>query len=207
VTLVEVMISLAASTMILGALFVSAFSIQKVLHGSETYSVSYGDQKRLSDYLGRDLRRAIEVDFTDSDGNRRPLGLETVSVQDRATLILTLPDYYQSDDPTNPNYTAPQPVTTNTGRIDYGSAGTVEVTFRKIFVGSEGSTCYVRQEAANEQVIVGSADNLTLQISLSPDGCTGLVKSWFRAPYSTIGPLVSTSEQFMLRNPIPLPGS
>lgn len=201
------MISLAASSMILGALFVSAFSIQKVLHGSETYAVTYGDQKRLSDYLGRDLRRALEIDFTDASGSRRPLGLETVTVADKSTLILTLPAYYLSDDPTSPNYTATQPVTTESGRVDYGSAATVEVTYRKIFVGAERSTCYVRQEADNEQPIVSSADNLTLQVSLSPDGCTGLVKAWFRAPYSTIGPLVSTSEEFMLRNPIPLPGS
>jgi hypothetical protein len=201
------MISLAASSVILGALFVSATAIQKVLHGSEVYAVSYGDERRISDYLGRDLRRALAIEFTDASGDRRPLGLETVTVADRSTLILTLPGYYTSDDPADPGYTTPQPVAIDDGRVDYGTAGTVEITYRKIYVGAQQSVCFVRQEAANEQPIVSSADNLTLQVSLSPDGSSGLVKAWFRAPYSTVGPLVSTADEFMLRNPVPLPGS
>lgn len=208
-TLVELMISVAASVAVLGALFYASMSIQKMLHGSETYAVSYSDQRRIIDYLGRDLRRALTVDATDTDGVRRPLAQGTVTIADRATVIVTLPGFYQSDVPADGNFDQALTVVPGDQRPEYGTDGagpapTVEIVFRKVFVAGEGSTCFVRQEAADLQVVVRQADNLYVQASLSTDGHTGLVNAWFRAPF-TSKPLVSTYDAFMLRNTPTLP--
>ena len=204
VTLVEVMISMGATMVILGALFLSSLSLQKTLHGSEVYAGSYSDQRRLIDYLGRDLRRAVGVSATDENGQRYQVAADPVTINERATLIVALPGYYQSDAPGDSRYDQPLAPVPSGASVDYGSASgpapMVEVSYRKVFTGSEKSVCFVRQEAGTAEVVVRQAESLYAQVTIAADGRSGAIKAWFRAPYSGAGPLVTTFDEFMLRN-------
>ncbi len=203
-SLPEMTVSMAASVIILGALLLSSLSIQKSLHGSEVYAGSYSDQRRVIDYLGRDLRRAVGVAATDAAGAPQPLIDRTVDVSERATIVLTLPGYYKSNAPAAGDFDEALPVVVAQNRPTYGTpsgaAPTVEVTYRKVYISRERCVCFVRREAGTDDVIVRPAEDLFLQVSLGRDGRTGLVKVWFRSAFSGPRPLVSTFDELMLRN-------
>jgi hypothetical protein len=205
-TLAEVMIGLAGSVIIVGALLFGAFGLQKSLHASELYACYQADQRRILDYLSRDLRRSIGIASTAtvSGSASTPLTAGSISVENQTALALTLPGYYQGNEPGVNNYDQPLAVVAGDDRVDYGTsaglASGVAVIFRKEYLASEGCVCFVRQEASASLVIVRHADNLHLQVTVAPDGASCLVQVSFQSPYSGVAPLVTTYDNVMLRN-------
>src|SRR6476659_9751352 len=87
-TLAEMMIALAGSIVVLGALLLSSTQLQRALYASERYGMKQSDQRRLVDYLGRDLRRAVGISATTAInglGGTRLAG-QTVMVENGTTL-------------------------------------------------------------------------------------------------------------------------
>ncbi len=206
-TVMELVISTALSSAIIAALLLSSMSLQRAMNSSRIYADAYSDQHRVTDYIGRDLRRAVGISMTNPDGIRSEVAgaPANVIIADRATLIITLPAYYRSDTRADAEYEKPLDVVADSQRIDYGtSAGIappVEVSYRKIFYGKEGSVCFVRQEAGKDEVVVRRAENLSVQVSLAAEGQDGAIKTWFRSPELGPAPLVSTFDRLLLRNP------
>lgn len=206
-SLTEVTVSLSISAIVLGTLLIGAISMRRGLHSNETYTEAYSDQRRITDYLGRDLRRAVGVACTDEDGQRIEVSSPaSVIISERATLVLTLPGYYRSDDRRHDDYDAPLEVVSGEDRLDYGTseglAPTVEVVYRKIKAAHEDSVCYVRQEAGREEeVIIRRAGSLFVQVDIGAKGQCGNIKTWFRSRDLGPAPLVSTHDQLLLRNP------
>jgi hypothetical protein len=206
-TLTEVMISMLASVAILAALLLTTISLRRGLHSNETYTGAYSDQRRVTDYIGRDLRRAVGVAYTNEAGERCELtdSATVVNIADRASLIVTLPGYYRSNTRNDNEYDAALEVVGNQERLDYGTAGslapTVEVTFRKMFFAKENCVCFVRREADTEEVIVRRADNLFVQVTIEAGAQSSSIKTWFRSRDLGPAPLVTTHDRLLLRNP------
>lgn len=203
-TLAEVQIGMALTLVILGALFTGSLGMQKALRGSEAYAAHSADQRRLLDYVGRDIRRSLRITATDASGNPITLPAEGVTIADRASLVVTLPPYYKSNNPADGDFDVALPVVTTGSEIGYGTAQgfapEVLVTFRKLFVGREGSVCWIRVEAGAEEVIVRKAENLNLRVSLASDGRSCALQAWFRSQFSDLRPLVSSYDRILLRN-------
>lgn len=203
-TIAELMIAMASSIMIIAALTLSAIQLQKSLYASETFASSYSDQRRLVDYIARDLRRSIGIAVTNPDGSLRPLSAETVSIKDATALSLSLPGYYKSNVRGNADFDKPLPVVTTSTRIDYGSstvsAPAVPVVFRKEMRPEERSVCFVRLEALATEVIVRRAEDLELQVTIAPDGKSCTLAVSFNASYSRAHPKVFTYDRVLLRN-------
>ncbi|MEO6786945.1 MAG: hypothetical protein ABI318_12505 [Chthoniobacteraceae bacterium] len=206
-TLMEMMVSVAATALVIGALLLSSISLNRALHSSAVYSDAYSDQRRVTDYIGRDLRRAVFLAVTDSAGVRTDVAgtAAEVIIGDRATLIVTIPAYYRSDARNDPNYDAALDVVADAQRLDYGTsdglAPPLEISFRKVFFRREKCVCFVRQEAGSDEVIVRHAENLYVQVSIAANGQTGGIKTWFRSSDIGPAPLVSTYDRLLLRNP------
>jgi|GEM_PF-2313523 len=206
-TLTEVVVAMGASVIVLGALVMSSISLRRGLESNAKYTHAYSDQRRITDYLGRDLRRAVGMAVIDESGIRHEVGAEPVSVTiaDRSAFTVILPAYYRSNERRDAQYDAPLEVVGDSARLDYGtSAGLappVEVTFRKIYSGDEKCVCFVREEAGSVEIIVRHAEDLFVQVSVAKDGQTGAIKTWYRS--ATLGPrpLVSTYDRVLLRNP------
>lgn len=205
-TLAEMMIALIGSMIILGALLLSSTQLQRALYASERYAAKQTEQRRVIDYLGRDLRRAIGLGATTTIGGTAGARLAgaTISVEKGTSLLLTLPGYYQSQSPGNPAYDEALPVVVADNRVDYGTAsGPVEgvrVLFRKEYLASEGSECFVRVEGDNQSVIVREAEDLHLQIGVSPDGRTCTIDVTFTPNGRGLVARVSTRDQVLMRN-------
>src|SRR4051812_28530024 len=204
ISLAEMLICMGMMSIILGCLLSSSLALQKTLQNSERYADYYSDQHRLIDFIGRDLRRAVALTATDANGDEQALAGPPIIVDGRATLSVTLPGYYQSDVPTDPGFDAALPVVPVAPHLDYGTASgpakPVTVTFRKIFVAAESSVCFVREEAADRRVIVRKADDLHVQVTVSEDARTAVIKAWYLAKFSRTGAIVSTYDTLMLRN-------
>lgn len=206
-TLVEMMIASAVSVLVIGGLLLSSLAMQKALGGSDKFASAYSDQRRLIDFIGRDLRRGLAVAATDESGSRSEVRNGTVPIEERKTLIISLPAYYRSEVKYSAEFDQPLDVVGTDERLDYGTeetglAGAVEVVFRKIYLAKEGCVCFVRQEAAAEEVIVRNAENLFAEVTVNGDAQTSAIKAWFRSPYSgSAAPLVTTYDQLLLRNP------
>jgi hypothetical protein len=204
-TLAEMLISMGASVIILGGLMMGSIALQKSLVGSQRYAESYSDQRRLIDFIARDLRRSVAVAATDGGGIRRDLTSGTVLISGSASLILSLPGYYRSNLKGAADFDQSLDIVGTEERLDYGSsdglAPVVEVSFRKDFVAAEGCICFVRKEAGVDEVVVRAADNLFIEVTVSSGAQNASMKAWFRAPYSVAAPLVSTYDRLLLRNP------
>jgi hypothetical protein len=204
ISLAEILICMGMMSIILGCLLSSSLALQKTMQNAERYAGYYSDQHRLMDFVGRDLRRAVELSATDAEGVEQPVAGPAIQIEQRGTLTVTLPGYYQSDVPSDAGFDAALPVVPVDPHVDYGTPGgpakPVKVTFRKIFVAAESSVCFVREEAADRRVIVRKADNLHVQVTVSEDGRTAVVKAWYLAQFSRAGAIVSTYDTLMLRN-------
>ena len=206
-TMLEVMVSLGLSGAVIGMLLASAMALNRALNSSKIYADAYSDQRRVTDYIARDLRRGIGLAVTDSSGVRTEVAgtPATVLIADRGTLIITLPAYYRSNGREDPSYEVPLEVVAGLQRLDYGtSAGVsppVEVSYRRIFFGKENCVCFLRQEAGKEEVIVRHAENLFVEVSVAEDAQTSGIKTWFRSSALGPAPLVSTYDRLLLRNP------
>jgi hypothetical protein len=205
-TLAEVMIGLAGSVIIIGALLFGSIGLQKSLHSSELYAAYQADQRRIIDYLSRDLRRSIGIASatTMSGSAAARLVAGSITVESPTALVLTLPGYYKGNEPGANDYDQPLAVIAADDRIDYGTASGlapgVTVIFRREFLASEGCVCFVRQEAEATVIIVRHAENLHLQVTVTPDGAACLVQVSFQSPYSGVAPLVTTYDSVLLRN-------
>jgi hypothetical protein len=105
VTLLELMLSLAAGAIILASVLTAGVALQRSFAASESYSTTAGDQLRVLDYIAMDCRRALAASIS---GN---------------VLTLTLPVYYNSASSNVPN----NPVLAS-GALSYGS-GSVTVIY------------------------------------------------------------------------------
>lgn len=205
-TIAEMMIAMAGSAIIVGALLFTSVGLQKAFRASEVYAAAQADQRRLLDYLTRDLRRAVGVATITSVNGSSPakVGSQPVTVQGETALLLTLPGYYKNNAPGTAEFDQALPVTAVEGRADYGSAvgaaPGVPVIFRKVFVAEEGSVCFVRQEAEAQEVIVRRAEDLKTRVTITPDGTGCLVEVWFASSFGSTKPLVAAHDQIMLRN-------
>ena len=84
VTVAEMAVALAASSVVLGATLTSSTSLQKSFNAVDNYFGTHMQQIRIVDYLSRDVKRGLVV---------------TTSV-DRQTVTVTLPNYIiQAGDP------------------------------------------------------------------------------------------------------------
>src|SRR3954469_5517575 len=112
-TLVEMMMTLASSSIVMAAVIVGAVALQRSFAAVEGYSIAEGDQLRVSDYIAMDCRRALRA-----------------SVDAFNTLTLTIPNYYDAnnDKPKWVDAQAVAPSFTSTGAIQYG-AGTTTVKY------------------------------------------------------------------------------
>jgi hypothetical protein len=205
-TLAEVMIGLAGSVIIIGALLFGSIGLQKSLHASELYAAYQADQRRIIDYLSRDLRRSIGIaSATTMMGSAAArLAAGSIVVESPTALVLTLPGYYKGNEPGATDYDQPLAVTAADDRVDYGTAAGlapgVTVVFRREYLASEKCVCFVRQEAESSLVIVRHAENIHLQVTVTPDGASCLVQVSFQSPYSGVAPLVTTYDNVLLRN-------
>lgn len=204
ISLAEILICMGMMSLILGCLLTSSLTLQKTLQNSTRYAESYSDQHRLMDFIGRDLRRAVSLSATDPDGEEQEVAGNAIGIDQLATLTARLPSYYQSDVSTDPGFDTPRPVVPVDPHVDYGTksgpAQPVSVTFRKIYVAAERAVCFVREEAAERRVIVRKADDLKVEITVSPDGRTAVIKASYLAKFSRAGAIVSTYDTLMLRN-------
>lgn len=206
-TLAEAMVAMAGTVIIVAALMLGAVGVQRSMRSSEIYATNQSDQRRLLDYLARDIRRAVGIASTTTVSGMEVthLGKDGLVIEDNTALALTLPGYYRSDEPASENYDDSLPVTLAGGRVDYGTkeavAPGVPVMFRKIYVATEGCVCFVRQEGDTQEVIVRRAENLHLRVALDPNGRRAALEVTFRSPFSAqTAPLVATYDEVMLRN-------
>src|SRR5690349_13548958 len=107
-TLIEMLMSMAGSSLVLTALVVGGVGLMRSFAAVEAYSFSDGDQLRVSDYIALDVRRAV-----------------TASVDANNVLTITIPNYYDTNN-SNPTWSsahALDPSFDADGAIKYG-AGT-----------------------------------------------------------------------------------
>jgi len=204
-TLAEMMIALGGSVLVLAALLISSTQLQRALISSERYAMKQGDQRRLVDYLGRDLRRAVGLRSTtnvNGSGGTR-LAAASVTVENGVFLAVTLPAYYQSESIDDDTYDEALPVVVADNYVDYGtSAGhapAVLVVFRKEYVDSERAVCFLRLEGDSQIVILRSAGDMHLQVTLSEDGRVCGIEVAY-TPVAGLSPKVTTHEQVLMRN-------
>src|SRR5215467_1275785 len=104
-TLVEMMVAVAAGSLMLGAVLTAGVALQRSFAAVEGYSIAEGDQLRVLDYIAMDCRRALSAAVANN------------------TLTLTAPVYYDSN-------SAPTTPTLTNGAVSYG-VGTVTITYFK----------------------------------------------------------------------------
>jgi len=206
-TLAEMMIALAGSIIVLGALLLSSTQLQRALYASERYAAQQASQRRLIDYLSRDLRRAVGIATTTNVnglGGARLAG-STVVIENGLSLAITLPGYYQSESPSDDTYDLALPVVVAGNSVDYGtSAGHapgILVLFRKQYLDSEGCDCFVRLEGQVQTVVARDATNLHLQVSLDSDGrVCDVAVTYLPNAGGGLTPKVVTHDELLLRN-------
>lgn len=206
-TLAEAMVAMAGTVIIIAALMLGAVGVQRSMRSSEIHAGNQSDQRRLLDYLSRDIRRAVGIGQTTTIAGTEVirLGSESFKIEGRAALALTLPGYYRSNEPTNETFDESLPVTMARGQVDYGTkeavAPKVPVIFRKEYVATEDSVCFIRQEGDASEVIVRRAENLHLRVTLDRSGRRASMEVAFLSPFSAkSGALVVTYDEVMLRN-------
>jgi hypothetical protein len=205
-TLAEVMIAMVGSMIILGGLLLGSTQLQRALYASERYATKQTDQRRLMDYLGRDLRRAVGLAVAttvNGTGGTRLSGA-AVAVEKDTSLVITLPGYYQSDSPDQLTYDEALPVVVANNYVDYGTtdgpAPGVVVMYRKVYVDSERCECFVRIEDDTQNVIVREAQGLQLQVASPSDGRSVAVDVIFNPSRNGMTARVRTHDQILMRN-------
>ncbi len=204
ITLAEVLIAMAGSILIIGALMAGSLGLQRSFHASETYANSQADERRLIDYVARDLRRAIGISTSSAGGVSSRLTSGAVELDGTMALILTLPAYYKSNATADSAYDQALPVIAAGDRVAYGTeagpAPVVPVSFRKLFLAAEKSMCFVRDEGDTRQVIVRNAETLQLQVTVAADGESCALVAQFLSPFGRQQTAVAVHDQVMLRN-------
>ena len=205
-TLAEMLISMFGTTVVVGALLFSSIELQKSLHTSESYASNQADQRRLLDYLSRDLRRSIGVATATTVNGSGGVKLSGASatIEGSTSLVLTVPGYYQSNTPADTSYDQPLAVVAANNYVDYGSgtqhAPGVPVIFCKEFVENLGCVCFVRCEGDAQTVLVSHADNMHLTVTMSADGRSGTVEVTYLSPRWDSQIQIAMHDQILLRN-------
>lgn len=203
-TVVELIIAMASSIVIIGALLGGAIGLHKSMRATEDYATRLAEQRRLIGYVARDLRRSLSVASRGAEGGPQAAMGAAILVTENTSLEASLPGYYRSNTPGSTQFEKALPIVMTPTGADYGenakTAERVTVGFRKIFVAAEKGVCFVREEAGASDVIVRDARDLHLRATVSADGRTVLLESWFRAAYSGARPTVSSFDHVMLRN-------
>ena len=123
-------------------------------------------------------------------------------------LTLTIPGYYKNNDPASTDY---RNVTTliSTGRaVRYGTSAGVAadttVQYRKAYVGTYGTECFVRREEGVDRFIVEHAELINVNIIAQSDG-TFVINDSVTPTFSNRGSRTTiremSSDRVMLRNP------
>ena len=109
-TLLEMLMTMASSSIVLAALIISGVALQRSFAAMEGYSIAQGDQLRVSDYISMDVRRAL-----------------TASVDNNNALTVIIPNYYDAnnDNPKWSNAHALAPSFDANGAIQYGGGTTI----------------------------------------------------------------------------------
>jgi len=109
-TLVEMLMTMASSSIVLAALIIGGVALQRSFAAMEGYSIAQGDQLRVSDYISMDVRRAL-----------------TASVDNNNALTVTIPNYYDAnnDNPKWSNAHAVAPSFDANCAIQYGGGTTI----------------------------------------------------------------------------------
>ena len=101
-TLLELIVSTAAGTIILAALASGAITIQKSIAATNAYAREVSNEARTMDYVAQDFRRALRIGTLVS-GTASPLKNNATgfTVSDTQVLTINVPDYYGSNIPNN----------------------------------------------------------------------------------------------------------
>jgi hypothetical protein len=203
-TLSEMIVSIGASVVVIGGLLAGCIGLQKALLENERRVGHYSDQRRLIDYVARDLRRALSISVQDAAGTRGVAG-EVLTLDEGSTLVLTLPGYYESEDPAESAYDDPLPVRHYSNGADYGTAMTpaspLTVTYQKISNGSMVS--FIRQEGARQQLVAPQAEGLKLRLFFADNARSCDMEAIYQTHERGYLQVISTFDQAMLRNPAP----
>ncbi|MEO8352902.1 MAG: hypothetical protein ABI680_14310 [Chthoniobacteraceae bacterium] len=205
-TLCEAMISMSMSLIIIAALVSGSIGLQRALHLSEVFADNFSDQRRIIDYVSRDLRRSIGIAVRDrTSGAEHELVAGSVEITEDTALLLTVPGYYKSNVPADADYgEALPPVTTDDGPIygdATGAAPSVPIIYRRTLVAAEGSTCLVREEAGALQVIVRNAQDFHLSVAVDAKGSRCTIQGAYGKSARGVTSGLATVDAVMLRNP------
>jgi prepilin-type N-terminal cleavage/methylation domain-containing protein len=237
-TLVELLIAVGASGIVLGALAVATTSLAKSFDAMETYSRQQAASVRVMDAIAMDLRRASGVAITTSstsnpnaagnttakfsysttasanvkaitDGTFDPVNNRVGGRANPSTyLTLTLPGFYQANDPTAGAYRSRTTLTVAGGDVRYGTsagaAADVTVQYRKAYHSNYGSECIIRREGGIDRVIAEKAEYLDITLT-AQTGNAFLVQTSYIPTFSSARRKsthrVAASDRVMLRNP------
>lgn len=202
-TLSEMIVSIAASVVVIGGLLTGSITLQKALLENERRVARYADQRRLIDYVARDLRRALTISVADAAGTRPVAGEVLTLDSDGTSLVLTLPGYYRSEDPASAGYDQPLEVRHYSDGATYGTAAlpapTATVTYRKAAKGR--TMAFIRKESGKEELVTASADALSLRMFFAENGRLCDLEAIHQTNERGYRQVVSSFEQAMLRNP------
>jgi Tfp pilus assembly protein PilW len=154
-SLVDVLISMAITSMLATAMFVGMLTVQRSFRAARHYAKSQIEQARILDYIARDLRRANSVNVDTFEGSER--------------LQLTIPDFYKPDSPSGQARQPRDPVIYR-GAIQYGSsANPVRISYYKvgaeIFRSENGSATLLASDV--QEFILDYTDSGEQAVSVS----------------------------------------
>ncbi len=123
-------------------------------------------------------------------------------------LTLTLPGYYQGNNPSAAGYRSPTTLTVSGGALRYGTsagpAADVTVQYRKAYHSTYGSECLIRREAGVDRVIAERVEYLDVTLTAQSENVF-LLQTTFIPTFSTArtatAQRVAASDRVMLRNP------
>jgi Tfp pilus assembly protein PilW len=237
-TFVELLIAVGASSLVLGALAVATTGLAKSFDAMETYSHNQAASVRVMDAIAMDLRRASGVAITTSatsnpnaagnttakfayssnaaanvktitDGTFDPVNNRVGGRTNASTyLTLTIPGYYQVNDPATGTYRNRTTLTVAGGDVRYGTsagaAADVTVQYRKAFHSAHGSECLIRRESGIDRVIAENVAYLDVTLTAQTGNAfllqTSFVPTFSSARRNTTH-RVAASDRIMLRNP------
>jgi len=148
-TLVEMLMTMASSSIVLAALIIGGVALQRSFAAMEGYSIAQGDQLRVSDYISMDVRRAL-----------------TASVDNNNALTVIIPNYYDAnnDNPKWSNAHAIAPSFDANGAIKYGG-GTTTIKYYQL------ASNFIREVNGTANIIARNVTSFTV----SPQDLTSSV--------------------------------
>ena len=146
----------------------------------------------------------IITDGTYDAVNNRIGGASSPSIY----LTLTIPGYYKSNDATTSDYRTVTTLISTGSSVRYGTsagvAANTTVQYRKAYVATYGSECFIRREEGVDRVIADHAEFINVSLTAQANG-TFTVSSSVTPTFSNQGHRTAirrtNSDQVMLRNP------